>query len=128
VGGFRTTVGIALIAVFVAGFAGHAREIRGPTGRLELERRIFLSCFIQNHMLNVGNQFPSVIRMGTPISFVAKLENAGFYARTIILPSDIPPHLSVNLSVAFPGVLPLFDNNSRCQAWWVRPPVVAPGR
>jgi len=58
VGSFRTTVGIALVAVFVAGFAGHAREIRGPTGRLELEQRIFLSCFIQNHMLNVGNSIP----------------------------------------------------------------------
>jgi hypothetical protein len=128
VGSFRTIVGIALVAVFVTGPAGHARDIRGPTGQLELKRKIFLSCFIQNHMLNVGNQFSSVIRMGTRIWFVAKLENAGYYARTIILPGDIPPHLSVNLSLFFSGVFPLFDNNSQCQAWWVRPPVVAPGR
>ena len=72
-------------------------------------------------MLNVGSVH--AIRKDTRIWFVAKLENGGPYARSILLPSDIPPHLYVTIFN-----LPLLDIWGDCQAWWIRLPVVAPGR
>jgi hypothetical protein len=82
--------------VLVAGLAGQAREVRAPGGTFELERKISLDCYIDNnHMLNVGSVH--AIRKGTRIWFVAKLENAGRYTRSILLPSDIPPHLYVTI-------------------------------
>jgi hypothetical protein len=86
-GDFIKVSGGAAVAVLVAGLAGQAREVRAPGGTFELERKISLDCYIDNnHMLNVGSVH--AIRKGTRIWFVAKLENAGPYARSILRPAS----------------------------------------
>jgi hypothetical protein len=120
---FLKAVGVALVVVLVVRLDGQARELRGPTGSLGPERKM-LGCYVNDHMLYVGSSF--FVPNGTLITFVAKLENAGLYRQRLYLPSDIPPHLFINLSVSYP-LLPVFENR-QCEAWFIRRPVVAPGR
>ena len=112
--------GVVLFAALAAPLAGQAKVIKGPTA--ELRKKIFLGCWIDHrHMLNVGSA--DALRKGTQIYFTAKLENAGTYARTVLLPSDIPAHLSVTITG-----LPLLDMAAGCRAWRFRSPLLAAPR
>jgi hypothetical protein len=122
VGIFLKAVGVALVVMLVVRLDGQARELRGPTG--SLPQRKMLGCYVKYHMLYVGSSY--FVPNGTLITFVAKLENAGLYRQRLHLPSDIPPHLFINVSVYYP-LLPVFQNGN-CEAWFIRRPVVAPGR
>lgn len=85
--------------------------------KLELANVQPLGCFIYgDHTLGVGNASATAIPKGTPVSFAAKLVNAGTYCATVRVPQDIPPHLYVQI----PGQ-PLFDGQAPCQAWWQVP-------
>ena len=119
---FLKVAGVALVAALVAPLAGQAKVIKAMGSTAYLGKKIKLVCWIDGYfLLNVGSV--TRVRKGTPISFIAKLANAGLYARTIPLPRDIPPHLFVT----FTG-LPVFERNSECEAWWIRRPVLAPPR
>src|ERR1700730_8841345 len=49
-----------------------------------------LGCFVfDNHLLGVGNPSATAIPKGTPVSFVAKLVNAGAYCATVPTPEPI---------------------------------------
>jgi hypothetical protein len=122
VGIFLKAVGVALVVVLVVRLDGQARELRGPTGSLGPERKM-LGCYVNDHMLYVGSSF--FVPKGTLITFVAKLENAGLYRQRLYLPSDIHI-LFINVSVYYP-LLPVFQDGN-CEAWFIRRPVVAPGR
>ena len=79
-----------------------------------------LGCFVfDNHLLGVGNPSATAIPKGTPVSFVAKLVNAGAYCATVPTPEPIPPHLFVVITGQ-----PLFDDQTPCQAWREVPPVL----
>jgi hypothetical protein len=72
-----------------------------------------LGCYIYgNHLLGVGNPSAIAIPKGTPVSFAAKLVNAGPYCATVPAPEPIPPHLFVVITGQ-----PLFDDQAPCQAW-----------
>src|SRR2546423_1115232 len=78
-----------------------------------------LGCYIYgNHFLGVGNPSATTIPKGTPVSFTAKLVNAGAYCATVPAPGPIPPHLFVIITGQ-----PLFDDQAPCQAWRQVPPV-----
>jgi hypothetical protein len=90
-----------------------------PPLLLSLATIQLLGCVVDdNHLLEIGNPSPPAIPEDTPISFVAKLANAGPYCATVRAPTPIPPHLFVPI----PGQ-PLFDNQAPCQAWREAPPV-----
>jgi hypothetical protein len=79
-----------------------------------------LACLVYgNHLLGVGNASKDAIPKGTPITFAAKLVNAGAYCATVPAPEPIPPHLFVVITGQ-----PLFDDQAPCQAWQEVPPVV----
>jgi hypothetical protein len=80
---------------------------------LELANVQPLGCYIYgDHTLGVGNASATAIPKGTPVSFTAKLVNAGAYCATVPVPQDIPPHLFVPILGQ-----PLFDDQAPCQAW-----------
>ena len=79
-----------------------------------------LGCYIYpDHLLGVGNPSAVAIPKGTPVSFSAKLVNAGAYCATVPAPEPIPPHLFVVITGQ-----PLFDEQAPCQAWREVPPVL----
>jgi hypothetical protein len=52
---FVQAVGVGLVPLLVSQTAGQAREIKAPTARIELERRIPLTCYIDgNHRYMSG--------------------------------------------------------------------------
>lgn len=71
------------------------------------------------YQLEVGNASAIAIPKGTPISFVAKLVNAGAYCATVSAREPIPPHLFVVITTP----PPVLDNQAPCQAWHKLPPV-----
>ena len=78
-----------------------------------------LSCGVtNNYLVAVGNPNRFAIPKGTPISFEAKLVNAGAYCTTVPAPEPIPAHLAIDIRGQ-----PLFDNQAPCQAWQEVPPV-----
>ena len=78
-----------------------------------------LACYVYDHQLRVGNRSKITIPKGTPVTFTAKLENAGAYCATVLTREPIPPHL---YGGAISGQ-PLFDNQAPCQAWQAWPTV-----
>ena len=97
------------------------RTARDCPRLLKLEDSQPLGCHIYgNHLLGVGNASPVAIPKGTPVSFEAKLVNAGVYCATVPVQEDIPPHLFVVVATG----LPLFDDQAPCQAWLEGPPVL----
>jgi hypothetical protein len=82
-----------------------------------------LGCFINGyHMIEIGNPTGVAIPKGTPLSFTAKLMNAGLHCATVSAPRDVPPHLFVPITGQ-----PLLDQQGPCDAWWSPPLVVNPG-
>jgi hypothetical protein len=111
------TAGLGCILSIAALSLAEARVTGAPVA--QIGKRISLACFIDNnHLLNVGNATPPAIPRGTPISFTAKLENAGSYSSTVPAPKDIPPHLFVTFTS-----LPVFDSAATCLAWRITMPV-----
>jgi hypothetical protein len=79
-----------------------------------------LACYVNRYyQLEVGNASAIAIPKGTPISFVAKLANAGAYCATAPAREPIPPHLFVVITTP----PPILDNQAPCQAWRKVPPV-----
>jgi hypothetical protein len=82
-----------------------------------------IGCSIDNnHLIQIGNPTGVAIPKGTPLSFTAKLENAGLYCATVPAPSAVPPHLFVTITGQ-----PLFDQQGPCDAWWSPPLLLNPG-
>lgn len=119
----KPSVTVALVCFFAITAASCAQTKRSCPPLLQLEASIQpLGCYIYgNYLLGVGNPSAIAIPKGTPISFAAKLVNAGAYCATVPAPEPIPPHLFVVITGQ-----PLFDNQAPCQAWREVPPVFKP--
>jgi hypothetical protein len=125
--GSLKAAGVVLGAALVAPLAGQAKVIKAMGGTFQLEKKMMLACLVNNaHRVEVGSARPG-IRKGTLISFTAKLDYPPYklYAATIPLPEDIPAHLFVPLTTYYPTI-PKFCIACGCEAWWTRPPPVAP--
>jgi hypothetical protein len=113
-------VTVALVCFFAITAASCAQTSRFCPPLLQLAASIQpLGCYIyDNNLLGVGNPSAIAIPKGTPVSFAAKLVNAGAYCASVPAPEPIPPHLFVVITGQ-----PLFDNQAPCQAWREVPPV-----
>ena len=118
----KPSIRVALVCSFAITVASCAQipqtgRICPPLFQLEITQP--LACYVySNHLLAVGNPSAIAIPKGTPVSFTAKLVNAGAYCATVPAPQPIPPHLFVVITGQ-----PLFDDQAPCQAWREVPPV-----